>query len=212
MGFSQIWVSETFGSLGHPKYREYAADINSTSQHLLSLITDILDVSKVEAGEMKLDESTVDLAALIGNCETLLRNSVTKKDINLQIDVSPQIGEIRADARLLQQILLNLLTNAVKFTATGGHIELKVDMAADRAIKISIADDGCGIREDDLERVLEPFGQVRSHPELSHDGTGLGLPLAKRFNELHGGVMALESIFGEGTRVAVTMPAERTID
>ncbi|MBT4490510.1 MAG: hypothetical protein HOC72_23425 [Rhodospirillaceae bacterium] len=211
MGFSQIWVNETFGAVGHPKYKEYAGDINTAGQHLLSLITDILDVSKVEAGEMTLDDDIVVVRDLIESCAILVRDSVVEKDLHFTTNLAPGISNITADTRLLRQTVLNLLTNAVKFTDPGGKIGIDVTMTPERAVAFTITDNGCGIREGDLVRVLEPFGQVRTRPDLSHDGTGLGLPLAKRFTELHGGTLTLESTFGEGTTVRVTMPAERTL-
>ena len=177
----------------------------------MSLITDILDVSKVEAGEMDLHETAIDVADMIAGCETLVRDLVTAKDIDLSIETAPKIGQVRADARLLRQIVLNLLTNAVKFTAPGGTIGVTAGLTGEGAVEITISDNGCGIREEDLDRVLEPFGQVRSHPQISHGGTGLGLPLAKRFTELHGGIMSLDSTLGVGTTVRVTMPAHRTL-
>ncbi len=210
MGFSQIWKDEMFGALGHPKYKEYAGDINTAGEHLLSLITDILDVSKVEAGEMKLDETTVNVSGLIADCEILVRDTVAKKNIRFTTEVAPEVNDITADARLLRQVVLNLLTNAVKFTAEGGEIGVKACLTAHGAVEIIITDNGCGIKQDDIARVLEPFGQVRRQSELSHEGTGLGLPLAKRYTELHGGLLTLESIFGEGTTVRVIMPASRT--
>jgi two-component system cell cycle sensor histidine kinase PleC len=211
MGFSQIWVAETFGAIGHPKYKEYAGDIHTASQHLLSLITDILDVSKVEAGEMELHESAIQLGELIESCETLVRDSVTAKGLHLSLVMAPDIAQINADERLMRQAVLNLLTNAVKFTPEGGNIVVTTRMTGERAVEIVISDNGSGISEADMTRVLEPFGQVRNNTQLSHDGTGLGLPLAKRFIELHGGVMALDSRLGAGTTVRITMPPERTL-
>ncbi len=211
MGFSQIWENETFGEIGHPKYKEYAGDINVASQHLLALITDILDVSKVEAGEMELDEGTVDVRDLIDSCQTLVRDTVARKGLKLTAEFDPDPGQISADVRLLRQAVLNLLSNAVKFTDDGGAVNIRAAKTAAGAVEISISDNGCGIHKDHIDKVLEPFGQAVSRPDISNEGTGLGLPLAKRFTELHGGTLSLESELGKGTKVTITLPPERTL-
>ena len=210
-GFSQIMKDEMFGKQGNPLYVDYARDINSASEHLLSLITDILDVSKVESGEFELEESIVDIQPVIAACQRLISEKARNKSIAIRVDLDPLLTRIHADERILKQILINLLSNAVKFTDNNGRINIKSEKNLMGGLTLSISDNGSGIEDKDLDRVLEPFGQVRPSSEIAHEGTGLGLPLAKRFMEMHGGVLTIKSQPEIGTTVVIDFPAERSI-
>lgn len=212
IGFSQIWVEEMFGEIKNQKYKEYAIDINRASTHLLSLISDILDVSKLEAGEMELDEAKVDIKELITKCQSYMSEDISEKSIDLSITMSPDVIQVTADPRLLQQTLVHLLQNAVKFSDEFGKIELTAIKDPAGALEIKIIDYGCGIAAADIKGILEPFNQTRDRPDLTHDGTGLGLPLAKRFVELHGGTLVLESIEGQKTTVTARLPSKDIIN
>ncbi|NQV99048.1 MAG: hypothetical protein HQ483_05090 [Rhodospirillales bacterium] len=211
VGFSQVLVDELFGEISNLKYKEYAADINNASIHLLSLITDILNVSKVEAGEMELEEKQIEVRELIETCKNLVRDPVAKKRIMLSAAIASDVGDVRADPRLLKQVVFNLLDNAVKYSDDDGSISLNAALTEEKALQICVADSGCGIASRDIKRALEPFSQIHDRPDLTHGGTGLGLPIAKQFTELHGGTLTIESIPGVKIVATVTLPATRTI-
>jgi PAS domain S-box-containing protein len=210
-GFSQIMKDEMFGPHSQPKYADYARDINAASSHLLALITDILDVSKVESGEFNLEENILDIENTISACLRLINEKARKKSIYPQVLIDPRVPRIHGDERIIKQILINLLSNAVKFTDNDGRISVKTVVNDDNCLTLSINDNGSGIKNRDLDRVLEPFAQVRESSEIAHEGTGLGLPLAKRFMEMHGGKLMLESQIGIGTTVILVFPARRSI-
>jgi len=211
IGFSQLTKDQMLGKHSNPKYREYANDIFSASTHLLSLISDILDVSKVEAGEVELDEVAVNIQDLFNACLLMIQGRIRNKRIQTRTTIHPDIFTVQADERILKQILINLLSNAVKFAPPDGLLLVSADTLDEGDICISVTDNGCGIADYDLERVQQPFGQVRDSPELAQEGTGLGLPLAKRLTELHGGSLQIESVLGKGTSVRVMLPAYRSI-
>ena len=206
IGFSQIWVEEMFGEIKNQKYKEYAIDINQASTHLLTLISDILDVSKLEAGEMELNATEIDVRELVEKGTVLVADSVSHKTIDLSVTIEPPVAHFVADPRLLRQILHNILHNAVKFSHPGGKVEINATQGSDGALILAVVDYGCGIEALDIKRVLEPFNQTRDRPDLTHDGAGLGLPISKRFVELHGGTLALESIVDQKTVVTVSLP------
>lgn len=212
IGFSQITMNETFGAHSNVRYKEYACDIYGASTHLLSLISDILDVSKVEAGEIELDEEVVNVHDLIDACLLMIEERAAARQMVPEIEIDANVSSIRADERVMKQILINLLSNAVKFAPISGTLKVSVGLEESGAIRFSIIDSGCGIAPEDMGKVQEPFGQVRDHPELAHEGTGLGLPLAKRLTELHGGVFEIESVVGKGTSVHVSLPSNRVVE
>ncbi len=185
IGFSEVLLEQLFGELNE-KQDDYLKDIHSSGRHLLSLINDILDLSKVEAGRMELDLTTFDLNAAISNAMTLIRERAQRHSIKLGIETDPALGDIVADERKLKQILLNLLTNAVKFTPDGGEVDVSARRDADH-VAISVHDTGIGIAPEDQEVVFEEFRQVGRHYTNKQEGTGLGLALTRRFVELHGG-------------------------
>ncbi len=204
IGFSDVMRQEMFGPVGAPKYKEYAGLIHDSGKHLLDLINDILDTSKVEAGKYELTYEPVDVRELIGRCLDTVRVSAERKKVKLTANVGYAPGFV-ADARALKQILLNLLSNAIKFTPAGGTVEIA---SACRAgwVCFGVSDDGVGIAEDDLAKLGRPFEQAAGAYTRDHEGTGLGLSLVKAFAELHGGRMEMESALGEGTIVRVYVP------
>ncbi len=204
IGFSEVLIERMFGEL-NDKQADYLADIHSSGKHLLSLINDILDLSKIEAGHMQLDLEDFDVPAALSNAMTLVRERAQRHGIALDLLVGEQVGEIRADARKFKQILLNLLSNAVKFTPEGGRVTVQARRLAD-ALQVAVSDTGIGIAEADQAVVFDEFRQVGRHYTNKHEGTGLGLALTKRFVELHGGTLALQSVLGQGSTFTFTLP------
>ena len=209
IGLSEVMLEGIFGTL-NPKYIEYVNDINVSGEHLLDVITDILDISKIEAGETDLEESVLNIPDIVRSALRLAYNRTQDKRDWTAIDIPQDFPHLMADKRLVKQILVNLLTNAIKFTPDDGDVGVKARIGDDGGVEIVVSDTGVGIAAEDIPRALEPFGQVRNRPELTHGGTGLGLPLSKKFVELHGGVLRIESAPNKGTQVFVTFPPERT--
>ncbi|MCF8467348.1 MAG: PAS domain S-box protein [Sneathiella sp.] len=210
IGFSEVIISQIFGPVGSPKYLEYAHDINASGHHLLDLINDILDFSKIEAGEQKINEEDVEIDVLVNECIRLTQQRAIENDINIKLEFDPFLPQIFADRRMIKQIIINLLSNAVKFTPNGGRIVASVKMLEEDGMKISVSDNGIGIREDDIVKAMTPFVQVDSEKSRKYHGTGLGLPLSKNLAELHEGRLELQSKYGEGTVVSLILPKTRT--
>ncbi len=210
IGFSEVMQRETFGPIGG-QYVGYAKDIHESGRHLLSVINDILDVAKIESGRFDLTEERVAIADILDSTIRLVRDRAARTGVTLLAPVDEDLPIVRGDGRVLKQVLLNLLDNATKFTAAGGHVVVTATTTASGSIDITVADDGIGIPADRLESVMQPFGQVDSSLSRKYGGTGLGLPLAKRFMEMHGGTLILRSEFGVGTKVTIQVPAERVI-
>jgi two-component system, NtrC family, sensor kinase len=206
IGFSEVLSERMFGEL-NAKQDEYLKDIHASGQHLLSLINDILDLSKVEAGKMELELSAFDLPTTIDNALTQVRERAARRGITLRKAVDARLGQIEADERKLRQVLLNLLSNAIKFTPEGGRIEVGA-RAANGSIEVSVADTGVGIAPEDQEAVFEEFRQVGS-VEKKVEGTGLGLALSRKFIELHGGRISVKSQRGQGSTFTFTIPVRR---
>jgi signal transduction histidine kinase len=185
IGFSEVLGERMFGEL-NPKQAEYVEDILSSGRHLLSLINDILDLSKVEAGRMELELSRFDLPAAIGSAVILVREGATRHGLGLDVVIDPRLGLLVGDERKIRQVLLNLLSNAVKFTSEGGRIVVRA-VPVDGGVEVSVSDTGIGIAPEDQERIFEEFRQVGTDYARKRRGTGLGLTLARRFVELHGG-------------------------
>ena len=204
IGFSEVLGERLFGELNE-KQAEYTEDILSSGRHLLSLINEILDLSKVEAGRMELEVATFDLPLAIDNARTFVRERATKHGINLDVTVDERLGDFVGDERKIKQVLLNLLSNAVKFTPEGGRIGIKARQA-DGSVEISVSDTGIGISPEDQPKIFEEFRQVGSDYAHKVEGTGLGLTLAKKFVELHGGRIWVESEVGKGSRFIFTLP------
>jgi len=204
IGFSEVLQEKLFGDVNE-KQEDYLRDIHSSGKHLLGLINDILDLSKVEAGRMELDLTTFDVGAALANAMTLVRERAQRHNISLGKTVDPALGEITADERKVKQILVNLLTNAVKFTPDGGSVDVMAHREAE-AIVIAVRDTGIGIAPEDHEAVFEEFRQVGRHYTNKQEGTGLGLTLTRRFVELHGGRIRVDSELGKGATFTFTIP------
>lgn len=209
IGFSQVINSEILGPLGNPTYRDYAGDILASGHHLLELINDVLDISRIEAGKAVLHEADVDVIDAIQSCVTMTKERAAANEVSLIIDSGDEaIPPLRADPRMLKQILINLLTNAIKFNRPGGAVTIKTRYDADTDIfALQVIDTGIGIAADDIPKALTRFQQIDGDLCRRYDGTGLGLPLARALAELHGGSLEIQSRIGEGTVVSVHMPA-----
>jgi signal transduction histidine kinase len=211
MGFSEMMQSEVFGPLGSSRYKSYADDINASSKHLLAMITDLLDLSRAEANKLVLHEETVDLAATVDSVLRMFRQEAARQGVRISFDVPQQPAMIRGDARLLRQLLINLVSNALKFTPRGGSIGVDLNSTAGKGIRLRVSDTGIGISAKDLERIFKPFVQVENVFNRKHSGAGLGLPLVKKIADLHGARIDIQSEIGVGTTIAVELPAERTL-
>jgi signal transduction histidine kinase len=207
IGFSEALMERMFGEL-NDKQSDYLKDIHESGKHLLSLINDILDLSKIEAGRMDLELSSFHLPTALSNAMTLIRERAQRHAIGLGLDVDERLGEFQADERKFKQIMLNLLSNAVKFTPDGGRVDVCAKKDTDK-IEIAVRDTGIGIAPEDQAAVFEEFKQVGRDQMRKAEGTGLGLALTRRFVELHGGALRLESTPGKGSTFTVELPLRR---
>jgi signal transduction histidine kinase len=210
IGFAEVMESEVMGPIGATCYKDYARDIRTSGVHLLEIIGDILDLSKIEAGKVDMQEAAVELPRVVAACLTLIGERAKTAEVYLWNHTPPDLPRVMADERKLKQILINLLSNAVKFTPPGGHVTLTVRVDASE-ISIAVADTGIGIAPADIERVLTPFMQVDNSLSRRFEGTGLGLPLADSLTRLHGGTLTLASELGQGTTVTISLPANRIV-
>jgi len=211
IGFSRIMNDQMFGPMGVPKYLEYAGDIHSSSTHLLKVISDILDVSKIEAGEMKLEMTEVDMTEVAETCQSILSEPIQQHQLNFSIDIAKDFPKLCADELRMKQVLINLLSNAVKFTPDKGDIRIEGLRNDDGSATVKVIDTGIGIAEEDINRVLEPFSQVGEIMTRNHEGTGLGLSLCKSLLDLHDGRLEIESVLGAGTTVSAWFPPSRVV-
>ncbi|PYM75186.1 MAG: histidine kinase, partial [Candidatus Rokuibacteriota bacterium] len=206
IGFSEVLLERMFGEI-NAKQDEYLQDILSSGRHLLSLINDILDLAKIEAGRMELDVADFHLPQAIDNAVTLVRERAARRAITLEVGIDPQLGEVKGDERKVKQVLLNLLSNAIKFTPEGGRVDVHAGLV-DGVAEISVSDTGVGIAPEDHEAVFEEFRQVGTDYAKKHEGTGLGLTLSRRFVELHGGKIWVKSQLGQGATFTFTLPVK----
>jgi len=211
IGFSSILANEMFGVHANVKYAEYSNDVLRSSEHLLEVINDILDISRIEAGEMDLEEENTDIAEQAGLCFRMVEERAKRKGVELVSRIENGLPPLRSDKRHIKQILLNLMANAVKFTMNGGIVTLVAGTQKDGGLSIQIIDTGVGIAPENIAKVLEPFGQIRDSQDLTHEGTGLGLTISRRLMELHDGMLSIESEVGKGTSVTLKFPPARTI-
>ncbi|HXW26598.1 MAG TPA: HAMP domain-containing sensor histidine kinase [Xanthobacteraceae bacterium] len=211
LGFSEVMKSEVFGPHAVPTYKEYAADIHNSGQHLLNLINEILDLSRIEAGHYELNEEAVQLADIVEDCHRLLKLRARTRGLVIHEVFEPELPRLWADERAVRQIVLNLLSNAIKFTPQGGEVWLKVGWTASGGQYMTVKDTGPGIPEEEIPVVLALFGQGSNAIKSAEQGTGLGLPIAKSLVDLHGGTFTLKSKLREGTEVIVTFPPERVM-
>ena len=209
IGFSQMTYQGIFGPVGNPKYLEYASDINASGQHLLELINDILDLSKIEAGKAELHEQVIDIPRVVKSCLSLVKERSQRAGLTLQSELPEGLPSLRADERKLKQMLINLLSNAIKFTPSGGTVALTASVEPGEGLLIRVSDTGIGIAAEDIATALEPFVQVGGSLTRRHEGTGLGLPLTKALVELHGGSLEIDSALDRGTTVRVRFPSQR---
>lgn len=209
IGFADVMRHKMFGPFDCDKYREYLDDIHHAAHHLLSIINDILDISRVESGRLDLREEKFDLNEALQSVTRLVGDQARRQELSLSLDVADQLPMIYGDRRILEQAFLNLLYNAAKFTPAGGAIGVKAWVDETGELAIAVADTGIGIAEEDLGKVMQPFGQVDSKLSRKHAGTGLGLPLSETFVKLHGGRLHIASRVGEGTTVTIRLPASR---
>ena len=211
IGFSEVIENETFGPIGNAKYREYNVDIRASGQHLLGLINDILDLSKIESGKDELHEEDIEVPEIMRSSLRLVGQRAELRGIKIELDFPDQLPALRADERKLKQILVNLLSNAVKFIDGNGEVTLKAWCRMASGHVFQIVDTGVGIAPEDIPKALSRFGQVDGDLNRKYEGTGLGLPLTKALVELHGGVFDLRSEVGVGTTVTVRFPADRIV-
>src|SRR5438477_1699622 len=211
LGFSEVMKSEVFGAHAVPAYKEYAGDIHSSGVHLLNLINEILDLSRIEAGRYELNEEAVSLTHVVSDCHHLLKLRASSRGITIHEVFEQDMPRIWGDERAMRQIVLNLLSNSIKFTPQGGEIWLKVGWTLSGGQYLSVKDTGSGIAEDEIPIVLASFGQGSNSIKSAEQGAGLGLPIAKSLIDMHGGTFTLKSKLRIGTEVIVTFPPERVM-
>jgi len=208
IGFTEVLNNEIFGPLGSERYHEYVDDVIASATLLLQLIEDILDITKHDSGKMVLELGTVEPDALADGVIRMMRERAKRKDLKLESRVAANLHSIVGDDRRLRQILLNLVSNAVKFTPNGGRVALEIDGTEDGGWTLKVSDSGIGIASEDIDRAFQPFEQLGYFLVKKQQGTGLGLPLTKKLVEAHGGSIHLESQVGKGTTITVTLPAK----
>ncbi len=211
IGFSEIIKDQLFGPMGNQRYREYAIDIHDSGTHLLSLINDILDLSKIEAGKFELHEEAIDLERATKSCFRIMRDRAEEAGVVLEHRFPAQVPNLKADPRAVKQILLNLLSNAVKFTDPGGRVLVYSSINQEAGLVLHVEDTGIGIAEADIAKAMAPFGQVDSSLSRKYEGTGLGLPLTRHLVDLHEGDLTLRSNMGQGTHVSISFPRHRVL-
>jgi signal transduction histidine kinase len=208
IGFAEMLASEIYGPLGDARYRDYTGSIAQAGKHLLGLINDVLDFSKLDAGHLELHEELTDPSEAVEAAYTLIRGQAREASVTLEYQADAELPMLRVDLRRVRQVLLNVLGNAVKFTPAGGTIRISATARGDTLI-IAVADNGIGIAPQDIPKAMERFGQVDNSLARRYEGTGLGLPLSKRLMELHGGTLEIESALGVGTTVTLVFPSSR---
>ncbi len=211
IGFADMMKNETFGPLGHDKYVEYATDISSAGGYLLGRITDILDISKIESETLDFNEKKINLNRTVIPCMRLTQKKADLAEVTLAMDIPYDLPLLLADPMRIKQIVLNLLSNSVKFTPPGGQITVEGILESDGSITLKVRDTGSGISKESITRILEPLDQNGGSLAINNSGAGLGLLLVGKFAEMHGGTMAIDSEVGEGTTVSVYFPKERSI-
>ncbi|HEV2548088.1 MAG TPA: ATP-binding protein [Stellaceae bacterium] len=211
IGFSDIVRNQLFGPLGNPRYEHYLSDIHQSGHHLLRLVNDILDISKLEAGAMEISESEVALEDIVVDSINLVSTQAATHGVSVIVDLPERVPRLRADELRLKQVVVNLLSNAVKFSRPGGEVNLSARLGPGGELAIAVRDSGIGMNAADIRIALQPFRQVENALSRTHEGTGLGLPLAKALIEKHGGTLRIASERDVGTTVTVTLPASRLL-
>jgi len=211
IGFSELVKTQPLGELGDPRYLEYIEHIHEGGTHLLGVIDDILDISRIESGTVSLQLEPIQIGEIVESCLRYFKDHLDQKDIRVSTPPQDAWPEMIADARLVRQMLVKLLSNAIKFSETGSEVEISLEIEDDHCLRVIIADTGIGMTADEIVVAMERFGQVDGTFSKANDGTGLGLPLVKLLAELHGGVLEIESKKGQGTRANIVFPAERAV-
>jgi len=210
IGFSDVIQNEIMGRIEeNPKYIDYARDIREAGGHLLNVINDILDIAKIEAGQLDLREDAFDSGRALDACISMLSNRAEEAGVHLIREGGESQASIWGDEKKFKQIVLNLLSNAIKFTPKGGNVTLSIGIEGEGGFELKVSDTGIGIAKEDLELALAPFSQVDNVQQRNYEGTGLGLPISRALAELHGGSLEIESEPGLGTTVTVRLPSER---
>jgi len=212
LGFSEVMKNEVFGGHTNAAYKEYSADIHGSGQHLLELINEILDLSRIEAGKYELNEEAISLAGIVEDCRHMLKLRAKTKSQTIREAIEPDLPRVWADERAIRQVVLNLLSNAIKFTPQGGEITVKVGWTANGGQYVSVTDTGPGIPEEEIPIVLQSFGRGSLAIKTAEQGSGLGLPIVKGLIDLHGGGFNLKSKPRAGTEVTITLPPARVMD
>ena len=210
IGYSELICGEMCGAIGDARYVDYAGHIRSSGAHLLSVINDVLDIARLDAGRVTLDEEAVDIGEVVDEAMRLVTPQANEGQLTLQRHIGSDVPFVTGDPRRLRQVLANLLSNAVKFTPAGGRVSVDASTAA-VGVLIAVSDTGIGMRAEDIPIALDRFGQIDNRLARRYEGTGLGLPLAKEFVELHGGTLSIESVVGAGTTVTVLLPRARMV-
>ena len=211
LGFADVMRQEMFGQVGSPRYRQYLDDIHSAGKYLHGVISDVLDTARIQSGDMRLDDEAVEIGPIIRDCLGMVYDRARLGGVAVGTEYAADLPRFRADPVRLKQILTNLLTNAVKFTPSGGRIAVRADLDGEGRLAISVKDTGIGMSLEEIEVALTPFGQIANPMTRTQEGTGLGLPLAKTLAELHGGALDIASQPGAGTAVTVVLPAGRRV-
>ncbi len=211
IGFSDAMRQEIFGPISPEKYKSYPNDIHESGMHLMDLINDVLDIAKIEAGKLELYEEEVSITRIMESVRRMICGKADEKKVDLAVKDEGGLPPLRADERKLKQILLNITSNAVKFTPSGGTVYLSAGRKKDGNLELIVKDTGIGISKEDIARVFQPFFQVDSKITRAYEGTGLGLAITEGLVEVHGGSMTIDSKEGEGTSVIITLPAERQV-
>ena len=211
LGFSELLESETFSQHQNPIFKDYAVSIHQAGRHLLNIISDILDISKIEAGEAIVEDSEVDVEKALESCVAMVNTRAVSAGVKIRMNGSDKYPLLRADERHFKQIMLNLLSNAVKYTEKGGLVPVTIDQNESGAKIITITDTGIGIADKDILKIMAPFTQLAGSLSRNHDGTGLGLPICKSLLDLHNADLNITSEVGKGSIVTVSFPPERTV-
>jgi two-component system, cell cycle sensor histidine kinase DivJ len=211
IGFSEILNRELFGTLGEARYRDYARLIHESGEHLLHVVNEVLDLSKIEAGKFTIVKEPLDVGALVALCCDMMRHAAEKRSLSLIVDVAPDIPALPADKQACRQMLLNVIANAVKFTDPGGFVRVTARVR-DGNVELSVADNGIGIAKQDLPKLGNPFVQADNSCNRAHDGSGLGLSVVNGLARLHGGRLELASTLGEGTTATIVLPYDASCE
>ncbi|MEH6633269.1 MAG: ATP-binding protein [Halopseudomonas aestusnigri] len=212
IGFSDLMKNKIFGKIENKRYETYVEDIHASGTYLLDILSDILDVSRIEVGKFQIDDEIVDLSSVLSSAVHMTSPKAKEFNVHIETEVSTPFTQIKGDSRRLKQIFLNLITNSVKFSDKGGIVRVNISADRDRCIQVKVEDTGIGISEENQKIVFEPFGKVENSTVREYEGIGLGLPIVKSLMEMHGGTIKLKSQETKGTVIILTFPVERTID